>query len=157
MEYTLQRKFPGEWDFVLLSVGDDAVYPFESADFEPQLQSPAPLHITNIGSHILSQGSWTASSLALKIFSQKKGIIQQPLSNPRGILWIYPGLQEPPNDMTYRTLPQLLGPQYGTLQFLSDLGAREDLKSSMEVLDTLRDCRQQAILSELRLVTEVLK
>ena len=155
MEYTLQRKFPGEWDFVLLSVGDDAVYPFESADFEPQLQSPAPLHITNIGSHILSQGSWTASSLALKIFSQKKGIIQQPLSNPRGILWIYPGLQEPPNDMTYRTLPQLLGPQYGTLQFLSDLGAREDLKSSMEVLDTLRDCRQQAILSELRLVTEL--
>jgi hypothetical protein len=154
LEYTLQRKFPAKWGIVLLSVGDDAVYPFESADFEPQLQSPDPLHITNLGSHILSQGSWTASSLALKRFRQKRGIIQQPLSSPKGILWIYPGFQEPPNGMTYRTLPQLLGPQYGTLQFLSDLGAREDFKSSMEVLNTLRDCRQQAILSELRLATQ---
>ena len=154
LEYTLQRKFPAKWGIVLLSVGDDAVYPFESADFEPQLQSPDPLHITNLGSHILSQGSWTASSLALKKFRQKRGIIQQPLSSPKGILWIYPGFQEPPNGMTYRTLPQLLGPQYGTLQFLSDLGAREDFKSSMEVLNTLRDCRQQAILSELRLATQ---
>ncbi len=57
LECTLQRKFPAEWGIVLLSVDDDAVYPFESADFEPQLQSPDPLHITNIGSHILSQGS----------------------------------------------------------------------------------------------------
>ena len=96
LEYTLQRKFPAEWGIVLLSVGDDAVYPFESADFEPQLQSPDPLHITNIDSHILSQGSWTSSSLALKRFNQKKGIIQQPLSSPRGILWIYQGFRNHP-------------------------------------------------------------
>ena len=96
LEYTLQRKFPAEWGVVLLSVNDDVVYPFESVDFEPQLQSPDPLHITNIDSHILSQGSWTSSSLALKRFNQKKGIIQQPLSSPRGILWIYQGFRNHP-------------------------------------------------------------
>jgi hypothetical protein len=37
-------------------------------------------------------------------------------------MWIYPGFQEPPNDTTHHSLPQLLGPQYGTLQFLSALG-----------------------------------
>jgi hypothetical protein len=154
LDNTLPRKFPAEWGIVILSVGDDAEYPFETADFTPQLHSPDPLHIANIGSHILSQGLWITSSSALKRFRQKKGIIQQPLSSPRGIMWIYPGFQEPPNDTTYRSLPQLLGPQYGTLQFLSALGVRTDFKSSIEVLETLRDCRRQAILSELRLATE---
>jgi len=154
LDNTLPRKFPAEWGIVILSVGDDAEYPFETADFTPQLHSPDPLHIANIGSHILSQGLWITSSSALKRFRQKKGIIQQPLSSPRGIMWIYPGFQEPPNDTTHRSLPQLLGPQYGTLQFLSALGVRTDFKSSMEVLETLRDCRRQAILSELCLATE---
>jgi hypothetical protein len=154
LDNTFPRKFPAEWGIVILSVGDDAEYPFETADFTPQLHSPDPLHIANIGSHILSQGVWITSSSALKRFRQKKSIIQQPLSSPRGIMWIYPGFQEPPNDTTHRSLLQLLGPQYGTLQFLSALGVRTDFKSSMEVLETLRDCRRQAILSELRLITE---
>jgi WD40 repeat protein len=154
LDNTFPRKFPAEWGIVILSVDDDAEYPFETADFTPQLHSPDPIHIANIGSHILSQGLWITSSSALKRFRQKKGIIQQPLSSPRGIMWIYPGFQEPPNDTTHRSLLQLLGPQYGTLQFLSALGVRSDFKTSMEVLETLRDCRRQAILSELRLATE---
>ena len=149
LENTIQRIFP-DWGIVLLSVSADAVFPFESNDFEPQLQSEDPLHITNTGSHILAQGSWTISSQTFKRWRQKKGIIQLPLSRPRGILWLYPGFQEPPNGSTFRTLTQLLGPQHGTTQFLSVLGAREDLESSAAVLNVLRDCRQQAILAELR-------
>jgi hypothetical protein len=147
LDNTLPRKFPEEWGIVILSVGDDAEYPFETADFTPQLHFPDPLHIANIGSHILFQVLWITSSSGLKRFRQKKGIIQQPLSSPRGIMWIYPGFQEPPNDTTHHSFPQLLGPQYGTLQFLSALGVSTDFKSSREVLETLSDCRRQAILS----------
>jgi hypothetical protein len=115
LDNTFPRKFPAEWGIVILSVDDNAEYPFETADFTPQLQSPDPLHITNIGIHILSQGLCITFSSVLERFRQKKGIIQQPFSSPRGIMWIYPGFQEPTNDTTHRSLPQLLGPQYATL------------------------------------------
>ena len=155
LDNTFPRKFPADWGIVFLPVGDDAEYPFETADFTPQLHSSDPLHIANIGSHILSQGLWITSSSALKKFRQKKSIIQQPLSSPRGIMWIYPGFQEPPNGTIHRSLPQLLGPQCGTMQYLSALGVRIDFNSSAEVLETLRDCRRQAILTELRIATEL--
>ena len=149
LETTIQRIFPAGWGIVLLSVGADAAFPFESNDFEPQLQSEDPLHITNTGSHLLSQGFWTLSSQILKRWRQQKGIIQLPLSRPRGILWLYLGFQEPPNGSTFRTLTQVLGPQHGNAQFLSVLSTREDLDSSSAVLNVLLDCRQQAILAEL--------
>ena len=149
LENMLQRKFKADWGIVLLSVDTDAVFPFESNDFDPQLQSTDQLHISNTGSHILAQGSWTITSQALKRWRQRKGIFQLPLSSPRGILWLYPGLQEPPNSSTFRTLTQLFGPKHGTTQFLSALGAREDLDTSSAVWNVLRNCRQQAILAEL--------
>ena len=41
------------------------------------------------------------------------------------------------------------------MQYLSALGVRIDFNSSAEVLETLRDCRRQAILTELRIATEL--
>ena len=56
-------------------------------------------------------------------------------------MWIYRGFQEPPNGTIHRSLLQLLGPEYGTLKFMTDFGVRTDFKSSMEVLETLCNYR----------------
>ncbi len=61
---------------------------------------------------------------------------------------MYPGFLEPPNDTSHRSLLQLLGPEYDTVKFMTELGVRTDFKSTMEALDTLRNCRQQAIMKD---------
>ena len=154
LETALSRVFTEGWGLLLLSVNNDLEFPyFESNDFEPQLQSLDPLHITNSGSHILSQGTWIVSSSAFKKLKQRKGILPFPLASPKGILWLCPGLQDPPNDTVHRTLAQLLGPDNGTHAFVTSLCERDTFESGTDLLAVLQNVRQQAILKMLRQAT----